>query len=145
MDLNQPKVGDCIEFSISAEIWMEPPSQSNTIKSINEDGTLQVAQIQRSKTKKTKKTKKTNTYSIIGFHFSLNPFERQSMKIRDIIKSYPQDVESFRKGGDMSEKLYESLYDYYFNSGEMPYGTAKCRTGDPHEFVETTFMTYILE
>ena len=29
----------------------------------------------------------------------------------------------------------EALYEYYLCSGEMPYGIAKARTGDPAEWI----------
>ena len=31
----------------------------------------------------------------------------------------------------INTEVYNTLYDYYINNGEMPYGTAKARTGDP--------------
>jgi hypothetical protein len=37
----------------------------------------------------------------------------------------------------MSDALYDVLYDYYFD--DMPYGTKKARTGDPHEWVADRF------
>jgi hypothetical protein len=37
----------------------------------------------------------------------------------------------------MSDDLYDALYDYYFD--DMPYGTKKARTGDPHEWVSDRF------
>jgi hypothetical protein len=37
----------------------------------------------------------------------------------------------------MSDDLYDALYDYYFD--DMPYGTKKARTGDPHEWIADRF------
>jgi hypothetical protein len=37
----------------------------------------------------------------------------------------------------MSDALYDVLYDYYFD--DMPYGTKKARTGDPHEWIADRF------
>ncbi len=34
-----------------------------------------------------------------------------------------------------SEELYNFLFDFYCNNGEMPYGVAKARTGDPYEWL----------
>jgi len=31
--------------------------------------------------------------------------------------------------------LFEELYSHYLNSGDMPYGVAKARTGDPVEWI----------
>lgn len=36
-----------------------------------------------------------------------------------------------------SEELYSFLFDYYCNNGEMPYGVAKARSGDPFEWINT--------
>ena len=38
---------------------------------------------------------------------------------------------------EMPDAIYDALYDYYTESGEMPYGTAKARDGDPAEWIET--------
>jgi len=31
--------------------------------------------------------------------------------------------------------VFDKLYEYYLNAGEMPYGVAKARDGDPYEWV----------
>jgi hypothetical protein len=31
----------------------------------------------------------------------------------------------------LGEDGFQALFDYYLNNGEMPYGVAKARTGDP--------------
>lgn len=31
--------------------------------------------------------------------------------------------------------VYQKLYDHYCNSGEMPYGIMKARTGDPESWI----------
>jgi len=36
---------------------------------------------------------------------------------------------------EVGEPIYDSLYDYYVDSGEMPYGTMKARDGDPCEWI----------
>jgi hypothetical protein len=30
---------------------------------------------------------------------------------------------------------YDELYEYYLMSGQMPYGVAKARTGDPDQWI----------
>jgi hypothetical protein len=54
-----------------------------------------------------------------------------------IIKTYQRDVKDFVQNGDMSEPLYDALYDYY--QDDMPYGVKKARTGDPFEWVGDRF------
>ena len=36
---------------------------------------------------------------------------------------------------EVGEPVYDSLFDYYVESGEMPYGTMKARDGDPCEWI----------
>ena len=36
---------------------------------------------------------------------------------------------------DLDSSLWRKVYDYFLNSGEMPYGTAKGRDGDPEMWV----------
>jgi hypothetical protein len=54
-----------------------------------------------------------------------------------IIKTYQRDIKDFVQNGDMSEPLYDALYDYY--QDDMPYGVKKARTGDPFEWVGQRF------
>jgi len=60
-----------------------------------------------------------------------------------IVKRFPKEVKDFVAGGDLDEHpdLYEALFDYYLLNGEMPYGVAKARTGDPIEWVTQRFDT----
>ncbi len=52
---------------------------------------------------------------------------------------FRRDIKDFTETGDMSDDLYDALYDYYFD--DMPYGTKKARTGDPHEWVADRFAS----
>jgi hypothetical protein len=54
-----------------------------------------------------------------------------------ITNTFKRDVKDFLAGGDMSQSLYDALYDYYHE--DMPYGTKKARDGDPHEWVADRF------
>lgn len=36
---------------------------------------------------------------------------------------------------EIVEEFYQELFDYYFSTGEMPYGTAKARDGDPFQWL----------
>lgn len=62
-------------------------------------------------------------------------------ELQDIVDSLAKDVADFNAGGDMSDALYQSLFDYYFNRGEMPYGTAKARDGDPMNWISDRFQS----
>jgi hypothetical protein len=54
-----------------------------------------------------------------------------------IQNTFKRDVKDFAQSGEMSDALYDVLYDYYFD--DMPYGTKKARTGDPHEWIADRF------
>ncbi len=55
--------------------------------------------------------------------------------LQHILDRFKFEVKQFQKGGDLDDDLYEALFDYYSNAGEIPYGIAKARTGDPYEWV----------
>lgn len=59
--------------------------------------------------------------------------------MRHIISKFKHEVKNFIAGDDMSTDLYHALYDYYNDHGEMPYGVAKARDGDPYEWVHMRF------
>lgn len=50
----------------------------------------------------------------------------------------PTEISQIKKDPDYldnNNKLYDKLFQYYMDNGEMPYGTAKARTGDPIEWI----------
>jgi len=55
--------------------------------------------------------------------------------LQHILDRFKFEVKQFKADGDLDHDLYEALFDYYFNKGEIPYGTAKGRTGDPFEWI----------
>jgi hypothetical protein len=62
------------------------------------------------------------------------------MLLKEIIAKHQIDVDLFVNGSDLSEELYDDLFEYYaFTVAEMPYGTAKARTGDPFEWITNRF------
>jgi len=51
----------------------------------------------------------------------------------DLAESY---AESDNDGCFMDTLAYEKLFEYFaFDTGEMPYGVAKARTGDPDDWI----------
>jgi hypothetical protein len=52
-----------------------------------------------------------------------------------VLDRFRHEVAQFEQGADLDDNLFDALYDYYVNKGEMPYGTAKARSGDPYEWV----------
>jgi hypothetical protein len=53
-----------------------------------------------------------------------------------ILNRFKHDVKQFEAGEDIyGTDLYDALFDYYCDSGEMPYGTQKARDGDPVEWI----------
>jgi hypothetical protein len=62
-----------------------------------------------------------------------------------ILQKYPLDVDTFIENGfDMmgtSKEFQYAMYEYYVK--DMPYGTAKGRTGDPDEFISEHLSKYL--
>lgn len=58
-------------------------------------------------------------------------------ELEGILDQYADSFKAFKAGGDIDEnpEFYEALFDYYLNSGEMPYGVAKAREGDPVQWI----------
>jgi hypothetical protein len=52
-----------------------------------------------------------------------------------ILNRFKHEVKQFEAGDDLDSDLYEALFDYYSDKGEIPYGIAKARTGDPFEWI----------
>jgi hypothetical protein len=50
-------------------------------------------------------------------------------------KQRKDSIDQFEKGGDLDNDLYYALFDYYSDHGEIPYGIAKGRDGDPFEWI----------
>ncbi len=69
----------------------------------------------------------------------LNIGEQGPQSIHDILQQFPQEVNAFKTDPDFDildhEEFYEALFNMYWDSGEMPYGTAKARTGDPAQWI----------
>lgn len=56
-----------------------------------------------------------------------------------VVNRFKHEVKKFLNGDEMSDNLYDALYDYYLDSGEMPYGVAKAREGDPYAWISDRF------
>ena len=57
--------------------------------------------------------------------------------LQHILNTFKRDVKDFEENDELSDELYNALYDYY--QEDMPYGTKKARTGDPYEWVADRF------
>ena len=58
-------------------------------------------------------------------------------EVKAILNRYPEAYAKILDDGEVNdnEQLYEDLFGYYMESGEMPYGTMKARDGDPVEWI----------
>jgi len=69
--------------------------------------------------------------------------DEDGSKLEHILDRFKYEVRHFEQGGDLDEHLYDALFDYYHDSGEMPYGVAKARDGDPHEWVAQNLESHL--
>jgi hypothetical protein len=53
--------------------------------------------------------------------------------LKHILHTFKRDIRDFIDRGDLSDHLFDALYDYYHD--DMPYGVAKARSGDPYEWI----------
>ena len=69
------------------------------------------------------------------FDYTNSPQEDEEIKA--IMMKHPEEAKKLKATGDIDSgsDLYMDLYSYYLDSGEMPYGTAKARDGDPVEWI----------
>ena len=52
-----------------------------------------------------------------------------------VLARFKHEVKEFEATGELDSDLYHALFDYYSDKGEMPYGVAKARDGDPYNWV----------
>lgn len=69
------------------------------------------------------------------FVAGLGQLNENAETLDHILKRFPKEVKDFELGHDLDDDLYHALFDYYNLHGEMPYGIAKARTGDPFEWI----------
>ena len=69
------------------------------------------------------------------FNYTNSPQEDEEIKA--IMMKHPEEAKKLKATGDIDSgsDLYMDLYSYYLDSGEMPYGVAKARDGDPVEWI----------
>lgn len=63
--------------------------------------------------------------------------------IDHILNRFKHEVKTFDKGGDLDQDLYHALFDYWSDAGEIPYGVAKARDGDPYEWVAQNLQSHL--
>ena len=61
--------------------------------------------------------------------------------LQHIANRFKHEVKQFAEFGEMEDSgpLYDALFDYYLDNGEIPYGVAKARSGDPYQWVCNKF------
>jgi len=76
-----------------------------------------------------------------GLHMML---DEEGHTLSHIVNRFKHEVRKFIEGDFMPENLYDALYDYYLDRGEMPYGVAKAREGDPYSWVADRFYDDVM-
>jgi len=59
------------------------------------------------------------------------------------LNRFKHEVKQFEQTGELDQDLYEALFDYYSDAGEIPYGIAKARDGDPMEWVAKNLESHL--
>lgn len=55
--------------------------------------------------------------------------------VKQALSAVAKDLAEFTRTGQLSDELYNAAFDYYSNTGEMPYGAATASDTDPYEWV----------
>jgi len=63
--------------------------------------------------------------------------------IEHVLNRFKHEVKQFEQTGELDQDLYEALFDYYSDAGEIPYGIAKARDGDPMEWVANNLQSHL--
>jgi hypothetical protein len=63
--------------------------------------------------------------------------------IEHVLNRFKHEVKQFEQSGELDQDLYEALFDYYSDAGEIPYGIAKARDGDPMEWVAANLQSHL--
>ena len=69
--------------------------------------------------------------------------DEDGSKLDHILDRFKYEVRHFEQGGDLDQHLYDALYDYYVDAGEIPYGVQKARDGDPYEWVAQNLESHL--
>lgn len=96
-------------------------------------GSSEVARVRKQQLKKQIAQLKGNEDMKLDEIFAdQRPDESQRLTSGDV-----EAMMAIRSGqAGLEEDLFEKLYSIFLNSGEMPYGVAKARTGDPYVWIE---------
>ena len=63
------------------------------------------------------------------------PTDSTGETLDHILNRFKNEVKRFQNGDEIDTELYYALFDYYNDHGEMPYGVAKARDGDPVNWI----------
>jgi hypothetical protein len=63
--------------------------------------------------------------------------------LNHILDRFRYEVREFEQGGDLAQDLYDALFDYWNEMGEIPYGVQKARDGDPYEWVAQNLESHL--
>ena len=67
------------------------------------------------------------------------PLKEMGESLDNILAKHREAFESVMMGQSMlydHDTFFDELYEYFVNSGEMPYGIAKAREGDPDQWIQ---------
>jgi hypothetical protein len=62
-------------------------------------------------------------------------FKVSSPHLAKVLRRFPHELAIFNTEGELDDDLYHALFDHYTDEGEMPYGVAKARDGDPYNWI----------
>lgn len=70
-------------------------------------------------------------------------YEGGDQQLDHILNRFKNEVKRFQAGEHLDDDLYMALFDYYMDQGEIPYGIAKARDGDPYQWIGDRLSDYL--
>jgi hypothetical protein len=63
--------------------------------------------------------------------------------LEQILKRFKHEIKVFIEDGELDSDLYDALFDYYLELGDMPYAVAKAKSQDPHEWISKRLYDHL--
>lgn len=95
----------------------------------------EVAKVAKSMSKKDAKDFAKTKHKDLPDKVSESRIMVESDTLNHILNRFKFEINKFENTGELDNDLYDELFDYYSDLGEIPYGIAKARSGDPYQWI----------
>lgn len=119
----------------------KPKNLDDAIRKYGHEHPKTIKAAEREEKKAAKKDKKIAESKSVSIVLEGVKFRVSDPKVAKVLRRFPHEAQNFDAGSELDDRLFDALYDHYLANGEMPYGVAKARDGDPYEWVSNKLQT----